>query len=117
MVQLNETTIGQRLLNARTERGLTKNLARNILGYTFDTYVATEAGERLPMPVELPAIAYWLAGSSTAGFDGILAELRAQLDTERTERRQPPPDASTVDPGANGAQVVHAAESNTAANP
>jgi transcriptional regulator with XRE-family HTH domain len=53
-------TISARLKTAREARGLTRNQARNALGYSFDTYVATETGERLPMAVELPAIALWL---------------------------------------------------------
>lgn len=112
MVQEFETpprlTIGQRLLKARTERGLTRNLARHCIGYTFDTYDRTEDGTRLPMPVELAAIAFWLA-NGVERFVEELNDLRIQLDIERSARRSSP-DAPSVLPSANGAQVEHAAD-------
>lgn len=105
MIQGNES-IASRLTKARISRDLTRNQARLSIGYTFDTYVATETGERLPMPVELPALAIWLQCD--------LEQLKAQHAIERAARRAQPTteqgapaaDSSPTGPGADGADHV-----------
>jgi hypothetical protein len=84
-------TIAARLLQARLDRGLTRNQARHAIGYTFDTYALTEAGSRLPQPIELPSLALWLCGGEGGieRFLDTLRTLRNQLAVERGHGAQP----------------------------
>lgn len=91
-------TIGRRLLAAREARGLTRNQARQEIGYTYPTYLATELGERLPAPVEAAAIALWL-GVDVAGLK---QEIAAERATRRAQRAATP---AAIDPGAPAAEV------------
>jgi len=78
-------TIATRLLQARLDRGLTRNQACHTIGYTFDTYALIETGRRLPKPIELPSLALWLCNGEGGieRFLETLRNLRKQLATER----------------------------------
>lgn len=94
-------TIAARLRRVRHERGRTRNQVRQAIGYNFDTYAATEDGRRLPQPIELPALALYLAGPGDA-FVAELAALSDQLQVERAARRTASY-AHTAEPIAPGA--------------
>lgn len=115
-------SIGGHLRQVRLDRGLSRNAARQQLGYSNATYARIEAGISLPQPVELPAIAIWLL-DEPAGMrfedqpwklQPIIAELRAQLQIERNARRTASAPAPAIGPGAEGADERHATEPSTA---